>query len=193
MYRVPTGVCVMNILLFVYFGSLSQVQRLSWFANWFDSLEDPPTAIIDGPNAGYMGQNFPEGGFSVSQARAFSLPSLFLSPLSLSLRLSHTSLTHPVRLQRRFCLSFDSSQYVRQRDLSARRRVVTLLLSLSLDSADRSPVSLVELSRGCGRLAKWWFRPAPCVHPPVLFRKYRVGSIPAWNLIFLYTVVAARS
>ncbi|CAM9130880.1 unnamed protein product, partial [Hapterophycus canaliculatus] len=45
-----------------------QVQRLSWFANWFDSLEDPPTAIIDGPNAAYMDQNFKEGGFTLTQA-----------------------------------------------------------------------------------------------------------------------------
>ncbi|CBJ30158.1 conserved unknown protein [Ectocarpus siliculosus] len=44
-----------------------EVQRLSWFANWFCSLEDPPTAIIDGPNVGFMNQNFKEGGFSLTQ------------------------------------------------------------------------------------------------------------------------------
>ncbi|CAM9856181.1 unnamed protein product [Scytosiphon promiscuus] len=44
-----------------------EVQRLSWFANWFDSLEDPPTAIIDGPNVAYMDQNFKEGGFMLTQ------------------------------------------------------------------------------------------------------------------------------
>ncbi|CAM9659616.1 unnamed protein product [Ectocarpus sp. 4 AP-2014] len=44
-----------------------EVQRLSWFANWFCSLEDPPTAIIDGPNVGFMNQNFKEGGFSFTQ------------------------------------------------------------------------------------------------------------------------------
>lgn len=44
-----------------------QVQRLSWFANWFDSLEEPPTAIIDGPNAAYMDQNHEHGGFTLKQ------------------------------------------------------------------------------------------------------------------------------
>lgn len=45
-----------------------QVQRLSWFANWFCSLEDPPTAVVDGPNAAYMDQNHKEGGFMLQQA-----------------------------------------------------------------------------------------------------------------------------
>ncbi|CAM9921051.1 unnamed protein product [Laminaria digitata] len=47
----------------------AEVQRLSWFANWFDSLEEPPTAIIDGPNAAYMDQNHKHGGFTLMQAR----------------------------------------------------------------------------------------------------------------------------
>lgn len=46
-----------------------QVQRLSWFASWFDSLDDPPTAIIDGPNVAYMAQNYEYGGFMLTQAR----------------------------------------------------------------------------------------------------------------------------
>lgn len=50
----------------------TQVQRLSWFANWFDSLEEPPTAIIDGPNAAYMDQNHKHGGFTLMQARALA-------------------------------------------------------------------------------------------------------------------------
>lgn len=49
-----------------------QVQRLSWFANWYDSLEEPPTAIIDGPNAALMNQNYESGGFTLRQVRCTS-------------------------------------------------------------------------------------------------------------------------
>ncbi|CAM9942181.1 unnamed protein product, partial [Ectocarpus fasciculatus] len=45
-----------------------EVQRVGWFANWFSSVKDPPTAIIDGPNVGFMNQNFEGGGFSLTQA-----------------------------------------------------------------------------------------------------------------------------
>lgn len=47
----------------------AQVLRLSLFANWFESLKKPPTAIIDGPNAAYMDQNHRNGGFTIMQAR----------------------------------------------------------------------------------------------------------------------------
>lgn len=48
-------------------SNVAQVQRLSWFASWFSSLEETPTAVIDGPNVAYMGQNHPGGSFRLEQ------------------------------------------------------------------------------------------------------------------------------
>ncbi|CAM9606373.1 unnamed protein product, partial [Discosporangium mesarthrocarpum] len=45
----------------------SQVQELCKFVEWFTSLEEPPTAVIDGPNIGYSNQNCSGGKFSYSQ------------------------------------------------------------------------------------------------------------------------------